>query len=248
MSKILIWDLPTRLFHWTFTGLLSASILLALVAGEHSVLFQWHMICGLAAVGLVVLRLAGAFLGSRYARWGSFPLRPGEVVAYFAGILRGNAKRYPGHNPGSALAALAMFALVPALAFTGGGWAGHDGEELHEALAYTLMAVIVAHLLGLALHTLRHRENIGASMVTGRKDGRVEDGIHDARPLAGMVFLVLALLWTGGVFAGHDPRAATVRLPFSGTVVSLGEREGGEGRGEHHGSRAAGRSRDDDHD
>ncbi len=225
MNRILIWDLPTRLFHWAFTLLLTASIGLALVADEGSPVFQWHMLCGLAAASLLVLRLVAGFAGSRYARFASFPLAPRTVAHYFGGVFSGKAERFAGHNPGSALAALAMFFLVGLLVLTGLGVGGEDVQELHGPVAYTLMAVIGLHLAGLVAHTLRHRENIAASMLTGRKLGLPEQGLATAHPAWGLAFLLAGGAWVAGLFAAHDARAATTRLPVIGTVIELGERE-----------------------
>ncbi len=243
MSRILIWDLPTRLFHWAFTVLLGCSIVLALVADEHGPLFQWHMLCGLAAAFLVGLRLISGIAGSRYARFGSFPVRPGEVVRYFGGILSGRAERYAGHNPGSALAAIGMFFLVGLLVLTGLGVGGEDLQELHGPVAYTLMAVIGLHLAGLVVHTVRHRENIAASMLTGRKEGLPEQALASSHPAWGMAFLLAGLAWIAGLFTAHDARAATTRLPILGTVITLGERES---QGNHESGRKRDRRGHDD--
>lgn len=241
-NRILVWDLPTRLFHWSFTLLLTASIVLSLVAEEGGILFQWHMLCGLAAASLVALRLVSGIAGSRYARFAAFPLAPRSVARYFVGVFSGKAERYAGHNPGSALAAVAMFALVGLLVLTGLGVGGEELQEVHGPVAYALMAVIGLHLAGLVAHTLRHRENIAAAMLTGRKMGLPEQGLATAHPAWGLAFLLVGSAWVAGLFAAHDARAATTRLPLIGTVIALGERES-------HGDRQAdGKQHRRDHD
>lgn len=244
MKKILVWDLPTRLFHWMFAGLLTVSLLVALVVDEDHPWFQWHALCGLAAASLLVLRIGLGLAGSRHSRFSGFPLRPGAIARYAAGVFTGTARRYSGLNPGAAVAAVLMFTLVPALVLTGIGWGGESLEDLHGALAYSLMAVIGLHLAGLAAHTLRHRENIAASMITGRRAGPAEDGIPSSHPVWGMAFLIAGVLWTAGLFTRHDARAATTRLPLVGSVVPLGE---GASQGEpHEGRKTARREHDDD--
>ena len=42
-------------------------------------------------------------------------------------------------------------------------------EDVHGIFAWKPLAMIVLHLLGLVLHSVRFRENIALSMVTGRK-------------------------------------------------------------------------------
>lgn len=52
---------------------------------------------------------------------------------------------------------------------------GHEaGEELHEALAYLALALVLVHLGGVALMSLMQRENLPRTMLTGRKRRRQE--------------------------------------------------------------------------
>jgi cytochrome b len=229
MSKILVWDLPARLFHWTFAGSLSGALAIGFWVDDDSPLFQLHMLLGLVAAFALAARLVLGVLGSRYNRFSALPLRPREVVAYFVGSILGGAKRYIGHNPGAALASLAMFALVPLLIATGAGWLGGVGEEIHEGLAIALLVAIGGLLAGLAWHTVRHREAIAFSMVTGRKEGPEEAGLKTARPVWALALVVGGAAWVAALFANHDAAAATVKLPLLGTVIALGENQGGDG-------------------
>lgn len=240
MKTSLVWDIPTRLFHWAFALSTTLSFVFALAVGEHSPLFQLHMLFGLIAVFLLALRVMMAFFGSRYARFASFPIRPGEVVRYFTGVLSGQARKYAGHNPGSALATLAMLVLIPAIALTGALGGGEAFEEVHEVLAYVLLGVIGAHLLGIVLHSLRHRENIALSMIDGKKSVAPEEAIASGHPLWGAAFCAAAVAWVFALFSNHDVKAATVRLPVVGAVVQLGENEQegrAHGKNEHDGNR-----------
>ena len=223
MKRVLVWDIPVRVLHWALAALIAGSCCVALAVDEHAPAFQWHMLGGLAAGGVVLLRLAWGVLGTRHARFRGFPLGGREVAAYFKGLLPGTARRYTGHNPGSGLAAIAMFLLVLGLVATGMGGLGEAGEELHGALAYLLMAVVGAHLAGLIWHTLRHRDGIAWSMVTGRKDGSADQELPGARPVWAMAMLAACIAWVAGLVSAHDPRAATTRLPGLGRMVRLGE-------------------------
>ena|SRR5262252_1192918 len=82
----LVWDLPTRLFHW----MLVAAVLFTLVTG----LFApkpWdgpHMIAGYVVAGLLLFRAVWAFFGAPYSRVASFAFPPRQVIGHFASLLR----------------------------------------------------------------------------------------------------------------------------------------------------------------
>ena len=159
-------------------------------------------------------------------------MHPREVVGYMISAAVSKTKRYAGNNPGSALAAVLMFLLVPALFISGIGYGGEEVEELHETFAWALLAVVVLHLAGLAWHTIRHRENISLAMVTGRKEGKAEDAISSGHAVWGVVITILAGAWIAALFAAHDARTATVKVPGIGVTLRLGENESGEGEQE----------------
>lgn len=235
MNPVLIWDLPTRLFHWLLSAGFIAAAVIALAMGEHSPLFPYHAIIGLTIALMVVLRIVWGILGTRYARFGSFIFGPGAVVEYMKGAMIGGGKRHIGHNPGSAVAIFALLGLVLALAVTGFMMGqGNEGiKEVHEILAWTTVGVVVVHVLGVAFHTIRHRENITASMIHGRKRAEPSDGIASAKPIVAVLFLAIAGGWAFGLVRNYNPATQTTTLPLFGTSLQLGENEneGGEGGG-----------------
>jgi cytochrome b len=224
-NTFLIWDLPTRLFHWLLTTGFIAAALIAFLAEEESRLFPYHAILGLALLLMVVLRLVWGLIGSRYARFGSFLFGPRAVFIYLKEAFLGGSTRHNGHNPGSAYAIFGMLALVLGISITGIMLSlGDKGiKEAHEVLSYALMAVAVIHVLGVVFHTLRHRENITLSMVTGRKECEPAEAIASARPVAAAIFVVLLAAWTFGLFSNYDAATNTTRLPLIGTSLRLGE-------------------------
>jgi cytochrome b len=181
------------------------------------------MIFGIVAGFLLLLRVVLGVIGSRYSRFSRMPLGPMQLIAYARSLFATGAKRHPGHSPGSAWAAVAMFAAVPAILATG-LWASRDPwEEIHGILAYALMTVIGAHLAGIAWHTIKHRENIAASMISGRKLGEPADAISSAQPVLALVFTVAAMAWIGGLFSNYRTGAPNIRLPLANITVDLGE-------------------------
>jgi cytochrome b len=227
MTKILVWDIPARLFHHAFALSLTAAMGIGFLVDDDEPLFQLHMIFGIIALFLLLIRLIMGFVGSRYSRFSSFPVHPREVVGYLIDAAVSKTKRHAGNNPGSAVAAVTMFMLVPALFISGIGYGGEEVEELHEAFAWALLGVIGLHLAGLAWHTIRHRENISLAMVTGKKEGKVEDAISSGHAVWGVVIIMLAGAWIAALFAARDSRTATVKVPATGVTLQLGENESG---------------------
>ncbi|PKN55004.1 MAG: cytochrome b [Deltaproteobacteria bacterium HGW-Deltaproteobacteria-14] len=241
MKRILVWDLPTRLFHWLLAGGFIAAFVIANVAGHRDALFPVHMLVGLSLAFMVVLRLVWGFVGTRYARFRSFLFGPKAVLGYLRGVASGTGERHIGHNPGSSMAIFAFLALFLGLAVTGilMGGGSEAAEDVHELLAYALLVTAIAHVLGIALHTWRHRENIAKTMVDGHKEGAPDAAITGAKPVIALVFIALTGLFAWRVVAGYDATTKQLTLPLIGQTLQLGKVEGeGEHGGGHH----------DDHD
>ncbi|MCK6502128.1 cytochrome b/b6 domain-containing protein [Myxococcota bacterium] len=233
MTRVLVWDVPTRLFHWLLAGAFLPAFVIALTTDDDGRLFPVHMLLGLVAAFIVGLRLLWGVVGSRPSRLSSFALRPSDLWAYARGAITGGARRlWTGHNPGASWAALVMFACVVGLAASGILMSrGVEAvEEVHEVLAWTLMGTVGVHLAGIVLHTLREREVIALSMLDGRRVGAPGDAIASPRPIAGLAFLALTGAWTGGLVQSYDPATSSVVVPVIGAQLLLGEGgEGGEG-------------------
>jgi len=243
--RILVWDLPVRLFHWLLAGSFLGAFAIANAVDDESSLFALHMLLGGVAAFMVLLRVIWGFVGSRYARFGSFAFGPRALVEYVKSTFRGKGERHVGHNPGSAWAVFAMLALVLGLAFTGAFMSrgGETFKELHEVLAWAMIVIVGAHVAGIVWHTIRHKENIAASMVHGQKQGQPSAAIASSHAVVALAFLSLTGLWAGGLYSGYDSARRAVTLPLIGKTLQLGEAEHGEKHGDGH---ARGHVRHDD--
>jgi hypothetical protein len=150
---------------------------------------------------------------------------PRETLGYMGGVITGTATRYIVHNPGTSAAAIGMFLLVPFLGWTGLDSAGKVAEDLHEILAYAFLALIAAHIAGLAIHTVRHGENIALSMITGCKQRPSEPRLRSSHPILGIVVFLVATVWIGSLFANYNAATRTVALPLLGSTIQLGEND-----------------------
>jgi len=197
------------------------------MADEHSFWFSAHMILGIVIGVLVVMRVVWGFVGSRYARFASFIHSPVSVMGYVQGAFTGRDERHVGHNPGSSYAIFAML-LLSGLTIVAGlmmSFGIEAGEELHAASAYTLAAVVAVHVVGVVWYSIRHRENITVSMITGTKEGELKDAISSSHPIVGLAFLAVAILLSIGLFQNFEPSRQQTTVPLLNLVIPLGESE-----------------------
>lgn len=254
MKKTKVYDLPTRIFHWSFAVFFIAAFFIAKTIDDESSLYPYHMLLGFTLVFLVLLRTIWGVVGSRWARFASFPLSPVSLLTYFKGIFSSQAERSPGHNPASAWAAIVMMGLTLGLGLTGYLMTQNNEneflEEVHELLANGFIIVVLAHVAGIILHTIKHRDNIGLSMIHGNKESFDDAvGITKSHRVAGFAFLGLIGAFVFLLNQNYDPR--TQRLNFLGSTLQLGEAEGDEGdeggeAGESHENQNADHDDDDD--
>jgi cytochrome b len=196
-NKILVWDLPTRVFHW----LLAVSFIGAFLTSESEYWRDIHVALGYTVVGLIGFRLVWGLVGSRYARFSSFAFGPSKVVAYLKSLLGGSPQHYVGHNPAGSSVIYGM--LLLGLVTGASGYAiynelgGEWLEELHEAAANTMLALVGVHVAGVLVSSLVHRENLVRSMVDGYKRGQATEGIRRAGWLVGLgLILGVVALWS----------------------------------------------------
>lgn len=226
MKKTKVYDLPTRLFHWLFAGLFLGAFFIAKVIDDDSPSYSYHMLLGLVLVGVVGLRMVWGLVGSRYARFSSFPLKPNEFFQYFRDFVSGKTTRTLGHNPASSWAASIMMALALGLGLTGylmtSGGNKEAFEDLHELLANTFIVVAIVHVTGVILHSIRHKDWIGLSMLSGKKKAiEGQAGIDRSHRGVALLFMVLVGSFVFHLTKNYD--AGTQQLHFFGNTLTLGE-------------------------
>lgn len=228
MKRIIVYDLPTRLFHWMFAGLFLIAFVLAKTVDDGSAWFSFHSLVGIMLSFLVLLRLIWGFIGTEHARFSGFALRPMDLVQYFKGILTGKKQRWAGHNPASSWAGLIMIFLAAALGTTGylmtSGPNKEIFEDAHELFANAFIAVVAMHVAGIIIHTFRHREMIGMSMIDGKKiDLSPEQGISSSKTAVGVLMMGLILSFGLYLFENYNQESRSLNL--FGAKLQLGETE-----------------------
>ncbi len=203
-----IWDAPVRLFHWLFALAFAGAWM---TTGDR--FLHVHAFAGYVFGGLLVFRLVWGFAGTTHARFASFACGPRAAVAYLRDSLRRRARRFIGHNPAGSWAVWLMLACSGALVLSGlaalggqeqagplAGWlgfaAGSSARVAHELAAWSLVALVTVHVLGVVGESLVHRENLPLAMLTGRK--RAGHGA-DAPARAGVAAAMLAAVAAGAL-------------------------------------------------
>jgi len=199
MRKILVWDFPTRAFHW----LLALSFAGAFLTAESERYRDVHVTLGYTMLGLVAFRLVWGLIGTRYARFWSFAFGPRSVLTYLKSLLTRSPQHYVGHNPAGSWAIYALLTLIVLAGAS--GWAtyedlgGHWMEEVHEAFSNLLLAVVALHIAGVAVSSLVHGENLVRSMVTGYKSGEPAAGVrYRHRVIGAALVAAVAVFWIAG--------------------------------------------------
>lgn len=165
-ASIKVWDPFVRLFHWSLVSFFT----IAWITAD-----EWdriHEIMGYAVAALVGLRIIWGMVGSRHARFSDFIYRPSTVIGYLKDSLRVKARRYLGHNPAGGTMVVVLLLSLVAVSATGfmlTYWTAEWVEDLHEAVANLTVGLVVVHVGGVIFSSVKHRENLVRSMITGLK-------------------------------------------------------------------------------
>jgi len=183
-KNALIWDIPTRLFHW----LLVISIVAQYATAkwlDNAV--QWHFYIGYFALFLVTFRILWGFVGTRYARFSQFVTGPKSVLVYLKSLFNKHAPPSEGHNPLGGWFVVVMLILVSVQAVSGlfmtddiflDGPYRHLATEaftdimssIHHIAFDILLYVICLHISAIVFYALYKKQRLVPAMVHGRKD------------------------------------------------------------------------------
>jgi cytochrome b len=202
-KRVRIWDLPTRIFHWSLAGLVLAAWLSGQFGGQPWL--EWHFRFGYAILTLLVFRLFWGFAGDRYARFARFAPSIRAALGY-----AGSPRPWAGHSP---LGALSVFALLTAAGvqvltglfasdgdFTEGPWALFVSEStvklvssIHRFNRWVLLALVTLHLGAIAWYTVKRRDALVRGMVSGDREGIDADPAADDAAIRLRAVVLLAL-------------------------------------------------------
>jgi cytochrome b len=179
--RMIVWDGPTRLFHWVAVLLVVA----AYVTWRLNWM-DWHAKAGYALLTAVLFRILWGFFGSESARFSSFLASPRAVARHLVHAFRRDPDRQVGHNPAGGWMVLLLLVLLLGEPLTGAYVASDVADEgawteltpasvanaitaLHGIFWNILLAAVALHLLAILLYTAVRRHHLVGPMITGWK-------------------------------------------------------------------------------
>jgi cytochrome b len=182
MNAIRVWDLPTRLFHWTLALLVLVLVITGNVGGNAMV---WHFRCGYAVLSLLLFRLLWGFVGGHWSRWRQLTCTPSALRQYFSA--QSSQQRYLGHNPIGSLSVIALMSLLLLQVATGlfsddeianAGpltvWVSESivsmTTQWHKGFGKGLVLLLTAiHVGAILWYFVKKKENLSRAMLWGDK-------------------------------------------------------------------------------
>lgn len=180
--RVRVWDLPTRLFHWSLFLSTVALVVTAKVGGNAMV---WHIRLGHLVLALLLFRVIWGLAGGRWSRFSSFLHHPRDLWAHLRG--RHRPELNIGHSP---TGAASVFALLGVLALqVASGLASDDeiafagpltrfvsGDLVSQATSYhkdwgqwLVLGLMLLHVAAVLFYLWVKRQNLVRPMLHGDK-------------------------------------------------------------------------------
>src|SRR5271166_1685993 len=178
---VIVWDAPTRLFHWLTVALVAAAY-----ATWRLNWMVWHGRVGVALLALLLFRLLWGFFGSETARFSRFLASPRTAVQHLKFALLREPDRQVGHNPAGGWMVLLLLLLLLAETLSG-LYVANDiadvgpfteivpapvANAIEASHAYFWDALLVAailHVMAILLYAAVIRHDLVTPMITGCK-------------------------------------------------------------------------------
>jgi cytochrome b len=181
---IRVWDLPTRVFHWTLALSVAGSFTTGYIGGNA---MAWHLRLGYVAFTLLLFRIVWGFVGGHWSQFRRFAYAPATSLRYLRGRSRPEEHHDVGHNPLGAFSVYALLLFLAAQVATGlfaddeiattgplnkfvagktasllTGWHKDVGQRV-------IMVLVLLHICAIAWYWLRRRQNLVGPMLSGDK-------------------------------------------------------------------------------
>lgn len=203
---IRVWDIPTRIFHWLFVGL----IIFSFITGKIGVTaMRYHEWSGFAILVLIGFRLVWGFIGGKQSRFSTFVSGPSTVIRYASSMLKKESKQYIGHNP---LGGWSIFAMLTSVLIQAGTGLFANDDILTEGPLYNLVSketsdwltsihhlnqkillvLVVVHIGAVIFYLIVKRDNLIKPMITGNKLWHQSHDSTWGNPVVALIITALA--------------------------------------------------------
>ena len=181
LHTVRVWDLPTRVFHWSLALCIVGLLITGNVGGNA---MAWHFRIGLTVLALLLFRLVWGLVGGRWSRFAAFIYSPGSIINYIKG--NGHPEHSVGHTPTGAGSVFALLAIL--LAQVGSGLVSDDeisnagpltrfvstatvnlATNYHKNIGkWIILALVVLHIAAIVFYLWR-KQNLIKPMLHGDK-------------------------------------------------------------------------------
>jgi cytochrome b len=212
LTRVRVWDLPTRIFHWALVAGVLGLAISGTIGGNAMI---WHFRFGYAVLTLLLFRIVWGLVGGRWSRFGAFIYSPQSVYNYLKG--RGKAEHAVGHSPVGAGSVFAMLGFL--LAQVGTGLLSDDeiafagpltrfvsnatvslATNYHKNIGkWILLALVLLHILAIVFYLWRKHNLVGA-MLHGDKELVTEVPASRDDAASRAAALVVLAACAGGVY------------------------------------------------
>lgn len=210
-KKLLVWDLPVRLFHW----LLVISLLGAWYTsdGERDLL-NYHLKIGYFILGLILFRIIWGIFGTKYALFSQFIPTRHELICYLQKLKQKPNYNTIGHNPLGGLMVVLMLSLVLSQAisglfmnddiFTSGPYYESVSSSvqkfmslIHHNVFDVIIIISILHISAICYYLLVKKINLIVPMFTGYKssDNEKNSSIKSSKLLLSFVVILVVVVF-----------------------------------------------------
>ncbi|MBU2925607.1 cytochrome b/b6 domain-containing protein [Colwellia sp. 4_MG-2023] len=211
-NKLLVWDLPVRLFHWCLVISLFAAWYTS--DGERN-LIDWHLKIGYFILGLIIFRIIWGVFGTRYAKFTQFIPNKKALLHYLKNFRQEKNYTTVGHNPLGGLMVVLMLTLVLSQAisglfmnddiFTSGPYYASASSSIqsimsliHHNVFDIIIIVSVLHISAAFYYLLVKKANLIVPMITGYKSSDSAEnkkGIKSSKLFVALVIILVVAVF-----------------------------------------------------
>ncbi|MCL1080075.1 cytochrome B [Parashewanella spongiae] len=211
-KNIKVWDIPTRLFHWSLI-LLMVGLWWTASEGE----MEWHQILAYTLLIILSFRWVWGGIGSESSRFKGFIHSPAKTITYLKSLgTQKSIESSLGHNPAGGYMVMALLVLIslqlvtglfstddiytegPLYPFVSDG-ISDSLTWIHLNLFYGILGLVAVHVLAVLIHVCKGDAIISA-LIHGHKSIPVNSNVELS--FASNKLAILLILLLAGVI-GH---------------------------------------------